>query len=253
MANALLESKFGEKSMPAVDATMSTAQIPGSPVSADVMTIGGTVGKTGFLFLLLLAGAVFGWSQVEADVFPGWIWIALIGAVGVAILTVFKPNLARFTAPLYALLEGAVVGAISRIYETQWEGIVVQAVLATLAAFSVMLVLYVTRTIRVTEKTRSVIIGATVGIVVFYAISILLSLFGVQMPFVWDSGPFGILFSALVVVVACFNLLLDFHLIERGATLRAPAYMEWYAGFGLMVTVVWIYLEMLRLLGKIRS
>lgn len=256
MANAVLSRQFGEKKQPAVDGAMSTAQIPDSPVSGDVMTIGGSIRATGFLFLLLVAGGVYGWTLVEPStevVFPGWLIFAVLGALAVALVTIFKPNLARITGPIYAVAEGVVLGAITRVYESAWEGIAIQAVLATFATFAVMLVLYVTRTIRVTEKTRSVIIGATVGIFAFYMVSLLLSLFGASVPLVWDGGAVGILFSAFVVVVASFNLLLDFDLIERGAASRAPAYMDWYAAFGLMVTVVWIYLEMLRLLSKIRS
>ena len=168
-------------------------------------------------------------------------------------VTAFQPKLARVTGPLYALTMGAFVGSLSRAYSTFYDGIVLQAILATAAVFVVMLVLFTTRTIKVTNRLRSTVIGATFGIALFYLASIVLSLFGADMPFVWDSGFFGIAFSVFVVGVAAFNLLLDFDLIERGVAAGAPKYMEWYGAFGLMVTIIWMYLEILRLLAKLRE
>ncbi len=240
-----------------VDAGLQSAP-PTGPITVDAesMTIGGTAAKTGFLLLLVLATGAWGWNQVDLEsgtsTIPGWWWLLLIGVVVLAIVTAFRPRLAIVTGPLYALTMGAMIGSISRIYEAEFEGIVIQALLATAAVFIVMLVLFVTRTIRVTNRMRGVIIGATAGIALFYLVSILLSLFGASIPLVWDSGPIGILFSLFVVTVAAFNLMLDFDMIERGVQARAPKYLEWYGAFGLMVTIVWMYIEILRLISKSR-
>lgn len=239
-----------------VDAGLQSA--PPSPITTDTesMTIGGTAAKTGFLLLLVLATGAWGWNQVDIEsgtsTIPGWWWLLLIGVVGLAIVTAFRPQLAIVTGPLYALVMGAMIGSISRIYEAEFEGIVLQALLATAAVFVVMLVLFVTRTIRVTNRLRGVIIGATAGIALFYLASIVLALFNVSVPLVWDSGPFGILFSLFVVTIAAFNLMLDFDMIERGVQARAAKSLEWYGAFGLMVTIVWMYLEILRLISKSR-
>jgi uncharacterized YccA/Bax inhibitor family protein len=221
------------------------------------MTIGGTAAKTAVLLILALVSGAWGWAQIDpvagAITIPGWWWLLLIGSFVLAIVTAFKPALAVVTGPLYAIAQGVVVGAISHIYDAQFEGIVLQALLATAAVFVVMLVLFATRTIKVTNRLRSTIIGATFGIMLFYLASIVLSLFSVNMPLVWDSGLFGIGFSILVVGVAAFNLMLDFDMIERGVAASAPRSYEWYGAFGLMVTIVWLYIEILRLLSKIRD
>lgn len=231
---------------------------PISPYRTSVMTMSGTVTATAVMFVVLLTTAAFGWNAVARPVegeirLPGWVLPVLLGALGVAILTVFKPKLARFTGILYAALEGLVVGAISRMYELQWNGIVVQAAGATVAVFASMLFLYATRVIKVTDRFRRIVIGATVGVMIFYGISLLLSLFGATPPFINSPSAFGIGFSLIVVGIAAMNLALDFDLIERGVQAGAPRYMEWYSGFGLMVTVVWLYLEILRLLSKLRE
>jgi uncharacterized YccA/Bax inhibitor family protein len=178
--------------------------------------------------------------------------IPVLVGFGVAILTVFKPAWARITAPLYALIQGVVLGAISHLYELMWDGIVLQAIGLTIGVFAVMLFIYSTRIIRVTNKLRTGIIAATGAIVLVYLVDIVLMLFGADIPFIHEGGTFGILFSLAVVGVAAFNLMLDFDLVEQGVARQWPKHMEWYAGFGLMVTLVWLYLEMLRLLGKLR-
>jgi uncharacterized YccA/Bax inhibitor family protein len=183
----------------------------------------------------------------------GILVISLLVVLGVMITTIIRPQWARVTGPIYAIAEGALVGAISRIYSEVWDGIVVQAVLATFAVFVAMLFLYATRVIKVTQRLRSVVFLATGGIALFYVLSLVLSLFGVNIPFVWEGGPIGIVISLIIVGVAAFNLLLDFDLIERGINEGAPAWMSWYAAFGLMVTVVWLYLELLRLLALIQG
>lgn len=215
------------------------------------MEIGTVLQVTGFFFILLLVGAYFGWQN--ASEIGTIFWVSLLVVLGVMIATIVRPQWVKVTGPIYALAEGVLVGAISKIYSDFYDGIILQAVLATFAVFVAMLFLYATRIIKVTKKLRSGIILATAGIFFFYLISIVLSLFGVDIPFVWDGGPFSILISVLIVGVASFNLLLDFDLIERGIRDGAPAWMSWYAAFGLMVTVIWLYLELLRLFALLQG
>ena len=163
-----------------------------------------------------------------------------------------KQHLARFLGTFYALIEGVVVGAISHVYEGVSQGVVLQAVGATLGVFAVMLFLYASRTIRVTDKLRSTVIAATMGLMLFYGVSLLLSLFGVDISFFQSTSLMSIGFSVLAAGLAAFNLLLDFDIIERGIARRAPAYFEWFAALGVLVTVEWLYLELLRLLSKIQ-
>ncbi len=212
-----------------------------------------SVGRTtALLFAVTAACAVGGW--VFFDTVPReMLLIGILVGFGLILLASFKPRLAPYLAIPYAVVEGVVIGAISRMYETAYSGIVVQALLATLVTFAVMLALYVTRTIRVTSKLRSVVIGATAAVALFYLVSIGLSFFDIDMPLVWDSGPLGILFSVAVCGLAAFNLLLDFDLIERGIGARMPSHITWLAAMGLLVTVIWLYLELLRLIGKVRE
>jgi len=218
------------------------------------MSIGGTAAATGMMLVVLAISGAWGWSiSSPTGALPWWSFAALMAAFVLAIVTVFNPKIAVVSTPLYTAAQGVFLGAMSKAYENQWGGIVLTAVLATIAVFVVMLVLFVTRTITVTNKLRSIIIGATLGIAVFYFASILLALFGVQIPFVWDGGIGGILFSVFVVGIAALNLLLDFDMIERGVAMGAPKYMNWYGAFGLMITIIWLYMEILRLLGKARS
>jgi uncharacterized YccA/Bax inhibitor family protein len=259
MANPTLQRQFGgyPDVAASTDITLQTPP-PRSPIAGDgeTMTIGGTAAKTGLLLLLVLAAGAWGWTLVSPETgdtaMPGWLFLLMLGVLVVAIVTAFKPQIAIVTGPLYALSMGAMVGAISHIYDYEYDGIVVQAILATACVFVVMLILFVTRTIRVTNRMRGIVIGATAGIALFYLVSIILSLFGTTVPLVWDSGFFGIGFSVLVVGIAAFNLMLDFDMIERGVLAGAPGNLEWYGAFGLMVTIVWMYIEMLRLLGKTR-
>jgi uncharacterized YccA/Bax inhibitor family protein len=232
----------------------------------ETMTMGGVATATAVLIALVGVGAFFGWQQVEQVTYtnafgdtvvetqiPGWTWLALFGALGVAIVTILKPGLARITAPLYALIEGVVLGAISAVYNAQFEGIVLQAVLCTMGVFLAMLFLYGTRIIRVTRKLIIGVIAATFGVFVVYLATALWSLFTDTTPAIYDAGAIGIGFSLLVVAIAAFNLLLDFDFIERGTEAGLPKGMEWYAAFGLVVTLVWLYIEILRLLSKLRQ
>ncbi len=220
------------------------------------MTIGGVSAKTSFLLLLVLGAGAWGWSLVDpasgATSLPVWWFFISFGALILAIITAFKPRLAIVTGPLYALTQGVVIGTISRFYEIQFEGIVVQAILATASVFIVMLVLFVTGAIKVTDKFRGIVVGATLGILLLYLGSFVMALFGWSSP-VYSGGPVGIGFSLFIVGIAALNLMLDFDMVVRGVSARAPKYLEWYAAFGLMVTIVWLYIELLRLLGKTRN
>jgi uncharacterized YccA/Bax inhibitor family protein len=222
------------------------------------MTVAGTANATAVLFVLLLAAAVVGWLGVDAPdgqvyKFPAYAIGGLLVGFGLAIFLSFKPHLAKFLAPVYAIAEGLFVGAISKAYETYYDGIVVQAAGATIAVFAVMLTMYSLRIIKVTDRFRRIVIGATMGVALFYGVSMLMSLFGATPPFIQSTSFFGIGFSFLVAGLAAFNLALDFDFIERGSKQGMPESTEWYAAFGVMVTVVWLYLEILRLLSKLRE
>lgn len=225
--------------------------------SADPMTMTGTIQKTGLLLLLLLPTAVLGWM------FPSYAGMigSVIGALALALVIGFKPQTAPVLAPIYSLVKGYFVGAISIIAtvalaKTQYAAAVPIAVAGTIVTLGVMLTLYATRIIRVTETMRSVIIGMTAAVFFLYLFSFVIGLFApafVSSFPIFRSGPIGIAFSVLVIGIAAFNFLLDFDLIERGVDNRAPKYMEWYGGFGLLVTMVWLYIEILRLLMKLGS
>jgi uncharacterized YccA/Bax inhibitor family protein len=213
-----------------------------------VMTVAGAAWKSFALVLLAAASAGYTWYQIvqvpDRNI-SGIIFGGAIAAFIVAIITTFKPNLARITAPIYAVLEGLALGGISFMYEAQFKGVPLIAVGLTFGVAIAMLALYATRIIRVTDRLRSIIIGATVGIMMFYFITIVLGFFHIQMPGVFGFGWAGILFSTAVVIVAAMNLLLNFDMIERLAG-NAPKQVEWYAGFAMLVTLVWLYLELLR-------
>jgi uncharacterized YccA/Bax inhibitor family protein len=216
----------------------------------------GTVHRTAFLLLLLVAAAIWVWNKFTLSgpqaVMP-WLGIGAIGGLVVAIVTVFKKEWAPITSPIYAVLEGFVLGGISSIFEASYPGIVIQAVGLTFGTLFALLIAYRSGLIKATENFKLGVVAATGGIFLVYMISFVLSFFGTTIPFIHESGTIGILFSLFVVVVAALNLVLDFDFIERGAESGAPKYMEWYAAFGLLVTLVWLYIEILRLLSKLRS
>ncbi|MFT3703597.1 MAG: Bax inhibitor-1/YccA family protein [Agriterribacter sp.] len=224
----------------------------------NVMTVRGTLNKFGFLFLMVMAAAFFSWYSFNkgVDVSP-YMWTGAIGGLILAIVIVFKKTWAPYLAPAYALLEGLFVGGISAYYNFAFAQkapfIITQAVGLTFGVAIAMFVLYNMRIIRATETFKSVIITATAGIAIFYLITIVLRFFNIDIPFIHQGTTFGIIFSLIVVGIAALNLILDFDMIEKGADAGAPKYMEWYGAFGLMVTIVWLYLEILRLLSKLSS
>ena len=224
---------------------------------AGTMTLNGTVNKTAFLLVLTLVGAMYTWSRFFAGDGAGlmpFVWGGLIGGLVLALVTVFKKEWSPFTAPLYAVLEGLAIGAISAVFEQRFPGIVMQAVGLTFGTLAALLLAYRSGLVRATENFKLGVFAATGGIMLLYLVNIGMRLFGFEgMGFIHDSGPVGIGFSLVVVVVAALNLVLDFDFIEQGVEHGAPKYMEWYGAFGLLVTLVWLYLELLRLLSKLQS
>jgi uncharacterized YccA/Bax inhibitor family protein len=226
-------------------------------ITGEAMTLQGTVNKTGVLLLCAIGTAVWTWnlflhSRSQQTVMP----FLLVGGIGgfiFALITIFKKTWAGVTAPVYALLEGLVLGSISAMLEVRYPGIAIQAVSLTFGTLVVLLLAYSSGLIPVTQKFRLGIVAATGGIALFYVVEIVLGFFGVHFTAINGSGAIGIGFSVFVVIIAALNLVLDFDFIETGVRMGAPKYMEWYSAFGLMVTLIWLYFEILRLLSKLRS
>ena len=215
------------------------------------MTIQGTVNKTFMLLVLTVFSASWAWGNPE--LFQGFMIPAAILGFIVALITIFKKKTAYITAPIYAVLEGIFLGGISLVFEKAYPGIVMQAVILTFGTLFSLLAAYKSGLIKATENFKLGVFAATGAIAVIYFVSIIMGFFGKSIPMIHQSTPMGIGFSLVVVVIAALNLVLDFDFIEKGAESGAPKYMEWYGAFGLMVTLIWLYLEMLRLLGKIRG
>jgi uncharacterized YccA/Bax inhibitor family protein len=223
----------------------------------EAMTAQGTATKALLLLLCVLLTASWVWSKyyeaMNPQVVTPWVVVGAIAGFIVALVTVFKQTWAPITAPLYALLEGLVIGGVSAMFEAQFPGIVIQAAALTLGTCLAMLLAFKSRLIRATENFKMGVVAATGGIALFYILTMVLGFFGIQMPLMYGNSLASIGFSVVVVIIAALNLVLDFDFIEQGAAQRAPKYMEWYGAFGLMVTLIWLYLEMLRLLAKLRS
>ena len=232
-----------------------------SYASDGVMTVNGTVNKTALMLFLVVVSAVFTWNKFFAAVNVNpqagysavmpWLIIGGIGGFITVLVTVFRPQSSGISAPIYAVFEGLLLGGISAIFESTYTGVVMRAVALTLAVFAAMLFIYKTGIIKVTQKFIMGVFAATAGIALIYLVSFIASLFGTNFGFMYGSSNFSIIFSLVVVAVAALNLVLDFSFIERAADAGAPKYMEWYGAFGLMVTLIWLYLEILRLLVKI--
>jgi uncharacterized YccA/Bax inhibitor family protein len=224
---------------------------------AGVMTVEGTVNRVGILLVLMLIPASYMFSKVLNNWDPtaamGTAMLGFFGALIFALITIFKKTWAPVTAPIYAVLEGLFLGGISGVFEARFPGIAMQAIALTIGTLFTLLLAYRTGLIKATENFKLGVVAATGGIAMLYLVSIVMGFFGASIPFIHSNGTFGILFSLFVVVIAALNLVLDFDFIETGAEMGAPKYMEWYAAFGLMVTLVWLYLEILRLLAKLQS
>jgi uncharacterized YccA/Bax inhibitor family protein len=245
-----------------------------NPVPAATMTLGGTIAKTFILVGILLTTAAFTWSQTlvplpavdtagaaasgsELYAVAETVWVYVItGCLGgfvMALVTIFVPRVSPWTSPVYAALEGMALGGLSALMEAAMPGIVLQAVALTLGVLVSMLVVYATGLVHVSQGFRAGVVAATCGICLVYLVDWVLHMFGARVPFIHEGGPIGIAVSVFVVVIAALNLVLDFALITDNINAGAPRYMEWYCGFGLLVTLVWLYIEILRLLAKIRA
>lgn len=232
--------------------------------SEGVMTINGTINKTGLMLLIVVFAATFTWRKFFGAIDPAnpgvlpsgimvWTMVGAIGGFITALITTFSPRRAAMTAPIYAVFEGLFLGAISAMFEARFPGLVMRAVSLTFGVFLIMLLLFRSGAIQVTNKFRTIILAATGGIALVYFVSFIAGMFGANLGFMYGNGMVGIGFSLVVVAIAALNLVLDFDMIVKGANARAPQYMEWYGAFGLMVTLIWLYLEILRLLSKFAS
>lgn len=243
---------------PAVGAP-DTMSRPGTTAAAEVpgaarMTVEGTIYKTAFLLLLCAAAAAVTWDTVSpTGISPGLMMLTFMGLLGTAIATAFKPRIAIVTGPVYAIASGLFIGVVSSAFEATYEGIAQQAALGTITTLAAMLIAYRTGLIRATPRFIKVVVSATMGVALLYFASIALRMFGLQMPLLHDSSPLGILISVGIIGLAAMNLVLDFHFIERASAGGAEKRMEWFGAFGLLVTLVWLYLEILRLLAKLRD
>jgi len=236
------------------------APAPGQTISRDpaqVMTLNGTVNKTGLLMLALFMAASVPWNRFfeSGGTAPmgAFIWGGMIGGLVLAIATMFKKHWSPITAPAYAVAQGLFLGGLSATFEMMFPGIVMQAVSLTMFVLFALLLAYRSGMIKATENFKLGVTAATGGIFIFYMVSMVLGMFGVNLPMLHGGGIMSIGISLFVVVIASLNLVLDFDFIEQGAESGAPKYMEWFAAFGLMVTLVWLYLEILHLLAKLNS
>lgn len=215
------------------------------------MTLQGVINKTGLLLLICMATGAYAWTNPALR--GPLVLVGLIGGLVACLVGIFKPTTSPIAAPLYAAFEGLVLGSISQVIELRYPGIVVNAILLTFGVLGLMLVAYTTRTIVVTDRLFKGVFAATAAVALVYLVDMVLHMFGYRVPFIHESGPIGIGISLVIVGIAAFNLLLDFALIENSVRNGAPRFMEWYCGMALLVTLVWLYLEILRLLSKLRG
>lgn len=240
---------------PALNQKTFTGYAPA--VGADAMTLDGTVQKTAMLLFLCMAAASVTWNRFFTTHDPaavmGLMMLGLIGGLIVAMVTIFKREWSAVTAPAYAGLEGLALGGLSATFEAQYPGIVIQAVGLTFGTLFALLAAYTSKLIQPSENFKLGIVAATGGIFIMYMMTFVLGIFGVNLGFIHGSGVIGIGLSLFIIVIAALNLVLDFDFIENGAATGAPKYMEWYGAFGLLVTLVWLYIEILHLLSKLRD
>jgi uncharacterized YccA/Bax inhibitor family protein len=251
MANNMLNEQTWRNVPPRPDRAATAIAVP----REGSMTVAGTVGKTFLLLGLAVVAGSVGWKQAETIAGAGGflLLLAFLGLLGLSWVTATRPQISPITGPIYAVVIGVFAGMISSFYEFAYGGIALQAVFATGAVFAVCLSLYSSGIVKVTQKFVAVTVAATGGIILMYLVSIVLSLFGIRVGFLYDPSPIGIGVSVVICFVAALNLFLDFELVRQGVTRGAPTYMEWYCAFALMATLIWLYLEMLRLLSKLRG
>jgi uncharacterized YccA/Bax inhibitor family protein len=240
---------------PPIVSTAPDAMSPTATVSTmDRMSVEGVVYKTALLVLLCALAAAFTWSTTEpVRIGPGLLALTFFGLIGTGIATAVRPRIAIVTGPVYALASGAFIGVVSSFFEARYPGIAQQAALGTVMTLAGMLFAYRTGLIRATPRFVRIVVSATLGIMLLYVVSIGMRFVGMQMPLLHDSGPLGIAISVGIVAIAALNLILDFAFIEGASARGAEKRMEWYGAFALLVTLVWLYLELLRLLAKLRE
>ena len=235
---------------PALQSDTFRKSMSGSVATDGTMTINGVVNKTGLSLFILIISASITWSN------PSLSWLGILGTFAgliLAVVTIFKPTISHLTVPAYAIMQGLFLGLISRVFENQYPGIAVQAIFLTFGTLGSLLLAYMSGLIKATENFKLGIFAATGAIGVLYLINFIMSFFGTGIGVIHSNSTMGIIFSIGVVVIAALNLVLDFDFIEEGAEIGAPKYMEWYATFGLLVTLIWLYIEILRLLSKLNS
>lgn len=250
---------FGKSSNPALGSKIFEKSL--SDNSTSVMTVQGTANKTLLLSMLVILGATYTWKLffAEANLELGAervsTWMISSGIIGfvLSLIIIFVKKISPILSPIYAIFEGLFLGALSAFFEAKFPGIVIQAVGLTFSTLFMMLLLYKFRIIKVTQKFKMGVMAATGGIVLMYVVSWVVSMFGVNIGFMYDNSLLSIGISLFVVVIAALNLVLDFDFIETGAQMNAPKYMEWYSAFGLMITLIWLYIEFLKLLSKLSS
>jgi uncharacterized YccA/Bax inhibitor family protein len=258
MSNPVLNERAFRGQGPTLGYEQQPGTVPIPPElersASDRMTVEGVVYKTAFLLLLCAGAATVTWdTTTPTGISPGLMMVTFVGLIGLGIVTAFRPRIAVFTAPLYAIASGLFIGIVSSLFEASYPGIAQQAALGTLTTLAAMLVAYRTGLIRATPRFVKVVVSATAGLMLLYFVSIGMRFFGMQMPLLHDSGPLGIGISLFIVGLAAMNLVLDFAFIERATASGAEKRMEWFGAFGLLVTLVWLYLELLRLLAKLRD
>lgn len=247
--------------MRSANPALSAKTFDGLLVAGDRMSVEGTVNKSFFLIILVIGAAYFswqsaypsGWAIDSVPVIPFWYLPVILVAFVLSLVIIFVKTTAPYLAPVYAIVEGAALGALSALFEFKFPGIVMQAVLCTFGTFAALLLAYRSGLIRATENFKLGIVAAMGGILLVYLIDLILRFFGKSVPMIHETGTVRILFSVFVTCIAALNLVLDFDFIEKGTEAGAPKYMEWYAAFGLLITLIWLYLEFLRLLSKSRK
>lgn len=240
--------RFNKSSNPAFGKDRFSGGVAVSAESAERMTVNGALNKTVMLFVLLLASGALAWKYFTPENFGMLVGVGAIGGLVLALVTIFKPHLSPYTAPAYALFEGLALGALSAMYEGFMDGIVLQAVGLTLSILLIMLALYRSKVLRATPKFKRGVIIATAGVFFFYVLNWIFSMFGGGVN-IANMGLIGIGIQLVIIVIASLNLILDFDNFEKGEANGMPKYYEWYAGFGIMVTLIWLYIEILRLLA----
>ena len=228
-----------------------------SNTNDNVMTLQGTVNKTALLLLAVIIPALYTWNLLNStenfQIFVKYYRAAALGAFVIAIIIVFKKEWAPYLAFIYSVLQGFILGGLSAIFNYQMPGIVMQALVLTFGIFAILLIIYKLKIIEPTENFKLIVCSATACIALYYLASFILSFFGIEVPFIHENTTAGILFSVFIVVIASMNLVVDFDFIEQGVAQKAPKCMEWYGAFGLMVTLIWLYIEILRLLAKLKK